>query len=172
MAAEHIVSGVFFFKHYSILQSGWLWIATTGSLTLCSWSALTPSSAASQDWAVNFMIIMRCRKCLLPNAGTAWKSVEWRRASSSKETSRRSSSGDWTSWLDPVLTHFDHEFAFIVKILQLSRITNHLPGIQPMGFNQPPYSSGEIPVFFLHFKNRSEAPQTEAPVSVSSRFLF
>lgn len=56
-------------------------------------------------------------------------------------------------------------------MLQLSRITNHLPGIQPMGFNQPPYSSGEIPVCFLHFKNRSEAPQTEAPVSVASRFL-
>lgn len=80
-------------------------------------------------------------------------------------------SGDWTSCLDPVLTHFHHEFAFIVKTLQLSRITNHLPGIQPMGFNQPPYSSGEIPVCFLHFKNRSEAPQTEAPVSVASRFL-
>lgn len=73
--------------------------------------------------------------------------------------------------MDPVLTHFHHEFAFIVKMLQLSRITNHLPGIQPMGFNQPPYSSGEIPVCFLHFKNRSEAPQTEAPVSVASRFL-
>lgn len=40
-----------------------------------------------------------------------------------------------------------------------------------MGFNQPPYSSGEISVCFLHFKNRSEAPQTEAPVSVASRFL-